>query len=89
MTIKKLLLLLFLVLIGFVLYTFISTGFFRTVENRFEGEVIKEIALKGAEDITVSYTDSFALISATARLQFPPIGQEHGGLYLMELNLSR
>ena len=85
MTIKKPLFLLLLVLIGFVLYTFISTGFFRTVENRFEGEVIKEIALKGAEDITVSVEDSFALISATARLEFPPVGQEHGGLYFMEL----
>lgn len=85
MTIKKLLLLLLPALIAFVLYTFYSTGFFRTVENRFEGEVIKEISLKGAEDITVSYTDSFAIISATARQQFPPIGQEHGGLYLMEL----
>lgn len=85
MTIKKPIFLLLLVLIGFVLYTFISTGFFRTVENRFEGEVIKEIALKGAEDITVSVEDSFALISATARLEFPPVGQEHGGLYFMEL----
>ncbi|MFT7154618.1 MAG: arylesterase/paraoxonase [Bacteroidia bacterium] len=82
---KKALLLVLILLAGFVLYTFISTGFFRTVENSFEGEVIKEIALKGAEDITISYTDSFALISATAKLQFPPIGQEHGGLYLMEL----
>jgi arylesterase/paraoxonase len=83
--IKKTLLFLILLLIAFVLYTFYSTGFFRTVENRFDGEVIKEIALKGAEDITISYTDSFALISATARLEFPPTGQERGGLYLMEL----
>ena len=83
--IKKNLLFLILLLIALVLYTFYSTGFFRTVENRFDGEVIKEIALKGAEDITISYTDSFALISATARLQFPPTEQEHGGLYLMEL----
>ena len=84
-TTKKVILVIVLVLVAFVLYTFVSTGFFRTVENRFDGEVIKEIGLKGAEDITVSVEDSFALISATARLQFPPIGQEHGGLYLMEL----
>ena len=82
---KKLLLLFVLVLVVFVLYTFYSTGFFRTIENRFDGELLKEINLKGAEDITVSYADSFALISATSRLAFPPTEQEHGGLYLMEL----
>lgn len=82
---KKILLLLLAALTGFVLYTFYSTGFFRTVENRFEGEVIKEIGLKGAEDIVVSDDGTFAIISATARLEFPPTEQEHGGLYLMEL----
>lgn len=82
---KKTALFLTAALIGFVLYTFYSTGFFRTIENRFDGELLKEINLKGAEDITVSYADSFALISATARLEFPPAEQEHGGLYLMEL----
>jgi arylesterase/paraoxonase len=83
---KKILLLLFAALLSLVLYTFYSTGFFRTVENRFDGQVLKEIGLKGAEDITVNYTDSFALISATARIQFPPTEQENGGLYLMELS---
>ncbi len=68
-----------------MLYTFYSTGFFRTIENRFDGEIIAEIGLVGAEDITISVEDSFALISSTARLEFPPAGQEHGGLYLMEL----
>ena len=83
--IKKVFLLILLLLVAFVLYTFYSTGFFRTIENRFDGEVIKEIGLIGAEDITISYADSFALISATARMQFPASEQEHGGLYLMEL----
>ena len=75
----------FLALIGFVLYTFISTGFFRSVENHFDGETLLEIPIKGAEDITVSATDSFAIISATTRLAFPSTEQEHGGLYYMEL----
>ncbi len=82
---KKTLLALLLLLVGFVLYTFISTGFFRTVENRFDGETLLEIPIKGAEDIIVSMADSFALVSATARLSFPPMEQEHGGLYHMEL----
>ena len=82
---KKVLLFLFLALLGFVLYTFYSTGFFRTIENRFDGEVVKEIGLKGAEDIVVSDDGTFAIISATARKEFPASEQEHGGLYLMEL----
>lgn len=82
---KKLLLLFILALVVFALYTFISTGFFRSVENRFEGETVLEIPIKGAEDITVSAVDSFAIVSATARLAFPPTEQEHGGLYYMEL----
>lgn len=85
MSLKKLLPLLLLPLIAFVLYTFISTGFFRTVENRFEGETMLEIPIKGAEDIIVNAADSFAIVSATARLTFPPLEQEYGGLYYMEL----
>ena len=82
---KKSIFFLFLTVIGFVLYTFISTGFFRSVGNEFNGETVLEIPIKGAEDITISTTDSFAIVSATARLSFPPTEQEHGGLYYMEL----
>ena len=82
---KKVLLTVLLALIAFVLYTFYSTGFFRTIENRFDGKVVKEIELKGAEDIVISDDATFAIISATARNTFPPTEQEHGGLYLMEL----
>lgn len=83
--VKKLALFLVLILCGFVLYTFVSTGFFRTIENHFEGETLLEIPIKGAEDITVSAADSFAIVSATNRLAFPPAAQEHGGLYYLEL----
>ncbi len=82
---KKTLFVILLALLSFVLYTFYSTGFFRTIENRFDGEIIKKIGLKGAEDIVVSNDGTFAIISATARKEFPPTEQEHGGLYLMEL----
>lgn len=79
----------FLALIAFVAYTFVSTGFFRTVENHFDGETVLEIPIKGAEDITVSATDSFAIVSSTARLAFPPTKQERGGLYYMDLKSGR
>lgn len=82
---KKITLTLFLIPIAIVLHDFISTGLFRTVTNYFDGKVLMEIALKGAEDITVSTPDSFAIISATDRGNYPPKEAEKGGLYYMEL----
>ena len=82
---KKIGLLILLLIISFVIYTVISTGFFRRVENTFDGEIIKRIPIPGAEDITVSVNDSFALISSTNRRVYPPIEEEIGGIYLMNL----
>ncbi|MCF8258541.1 MAG: SMP-30/gluconolactonase/LRE family protein [Flavobacteriales bacterium] len=75
----------FLILFAVVAYDMVSIGLLRTVENHFAGETVKEIGLAGAEDITVSVTDSFAIISSTARGVYPPKETEKGGLYLMEL----
>ena len=82
---KKITSLLFIIIIAFVAYTFISTGYFRTIENSFDGEVIKKITLAGAEDISVNTEDGFALISATARKSLPKTEEEFGGLYFMDL----
>jgi len=82
---KKISLGLLLLFICFVVYTLIATGFFRTVNNQFNGEIIKKISLPGAEDITISHSDSFALISSTDRAVFPPEAEEHGGIYFMDL----
>jgi arylesterase/paraoxonase len=82
---KKTLLLIFLVLIVFIVHVVVSTGYFRTIENTFDGEVVKKITLAGAEDITVSIENGFALISATARKKLPVEEEEFGGLYFMDL----
>lgn len=82
---KKILLAIIVLLLAYVAYDFISIGLLRTVENRFDGITVKEIGIRGAEDITVSTIDSFAIISATARGVYPPKETEKGGLYLMEL----
>jgi arylesterase/paraoxonase len=86
--IKRIALLLFLLLLVFVGYTLVSTGFFRTIEPQFDGELFKKIALKGAEDIMISPIDSFALISSTDRGHFPPKEQEEGGLFLIDLTAN-
>ena len=82
---KRILFVALVLLIAFVAHIFISTGYFRTIENRFDGEIVKRIEISGAEDITVSLSDSFAIISSTKRGVYPPIEEEIGGLYLMDL----
>jgi arylesterase/paraoxonase len=84
-TFKKILLLLFALVVVFVGHILISTGFFRTIESKFEGKILRKVAINGAEDITISRIDSFALISSTNRLIYPPNEEEKGGLYLIDL----
>ena len=81
----KIALLILAVFLGYVWYTLQSAGFFRTVENHFEGSVLKQVPLQGAEDITISHTDNFALVSSTKRNIYPPTEEESGGLYKLDL----
>ena len=82
---KKIGLILLLIFLGFIIHIFLSTGFFRTIKNNFEGEIVKTIALSGAEDIMVSLKDSFAIISSTKRSFSKLRDKDTGGLYFMEL----
>lgn len=85
---KRIAILLFILLLIFVGHVLISTGFFRTIEPKFDGKILKKIALKGAEDIIISQVDSFALISSTNRAVFPPEAEEKGGLFLIDLKAN-
>ncbi len=82
---KKIVLVLLLLVLAFIANIFISTGYFRTIEPKFEGTILHKIALQGAEDITISVKDSFAIISATARKSVPKTEEEYGGLYYLNL----
>lgn len=82
---KRILIAFLLVIIFFVAHTFISTGYFRTIEDKFEGAILKKINIKGAEDISINKVDSFAIISATSRNFFPNNKKEKGNLYLIDL----
>jgi arylesterase/paraoxonase len=82
---KRVLYAILILLCLFVVNIFVSTGFFRTIENNFNGNILKEIYLPGAEDITISQIDSFAIISATDRQKIPNTKQESGGLYFLDL----
>lgn len=81
----KILIFVILLIVIFISNIFISTGYFRTIENTYNGEIVKQIELPGAEDITINHQDSFAIISSTRRQVYPPKEDEIGGLYFMDL----
>lgn len=85
---KKGILICSLLLGSFVLYTFLSTGFFRSINTTFAQQVWQRIPVVGAEDIVVPEGKDFALISSTDRRHYPPKAQEKGGLYYLSLNDS-
>jgi len=82
---KRIALFVLLLVLAFVANVLLTTGYFRSIENKFEGKVLQKIALKGAEDITINHIDSFAIISATARQSIPKTQDEVGGLYFLDL----
>lgn len=75
-----------LIILGYVGYVFVSTGYFRTIENNFDGQIVKEIAIAGAEDIMVIPESGYALVSASPRKKSLDEQQSTGGLYLVDLN---
>lgn len=87
---NKIFLIVIIIISSYVGYIFISTGFFKSIDNNFDGKILKKINVQGAEDITVNHIDSFAIISSTHRKKFPATEQEYGGLYFLDLkNLDK
>ncbi len=82
---KRILYAILILLLLFIGNIFISTGYFKTIKNNFDGEILQKINIAGAEDITISKNDSFAIISATSRKKTPNTAQEFGGLYYIDL----
>ena len=82
---KRILYAVLILTVLFIANIFISTGFFRTIENKFDGEILKRIAITGAEDMAISREDGFAIISSTKRNSIPNTNQESGGLYYIDL----
>ena len=75
-----------LLISAFVLYTFSSTGYFREVNNSENYEVIAELSLKGAEDLTISYEDGFMIISQDDRAGRRDGRRTRGHLYYLDLD---
>ncbi|MEP1096790.1 MAG: hypothetical protein ABJG78_16860 [Cyclobacteriaceae bacterium] len=77
------------ILLGFIAYTFISTGFFRDINNTESYEIIAEIPMKGAEDFSISYEDNFMIISQDDRAARSNGRKRKGGLYYLDLSNDR
>ncbi len=70
----------------FVLYTFLSTGYFREVNNSENYQIIAEIQLIGAEDLTIAYEDRFMIISQDDRSGRRDGKPTQGHLYYLDLD---
>lgn len=85
-TLKKVIGYTVLLLLLYVVFVVVSTGYFRTIENTFNGEILKEIEIAGAEDITLISETGLALVSASPRKKLLKEQEKTGGLYLLDLN---
>ena len=61
------------------------TGFFRTIDKKFDGNILKKVSIDGVEDIIINQKEGFAIVSSTKRKNLPPVEQENGDLYLIDL----
>jgi len=82
---KRIILVALILILAFIANLLITTGYFRSIEPIFNGNIIQKIALPGAEDITISAIDSFAIVSSTHRRSIPRTKEESGGLYFIDL----
>ena len=69
----------------YVLYIFNSTGYFRKIENKLEGSILKEVPIAGVEDITVDKDDEFAIFISYDRAAERIGNPKPGGIYSMNL----
>jgi len=77
-----------LVILLYVVYVMASTGYFRSIENTFDGEIIKKIEVEGAEDMMLILENGYALVSASPRKDDLAVQEKEGGLYLTNLNTN-
>lgn len=74
-----------LILVLYVFYTLYTTGFFRTIENKFAGQIMMKVPIVGAEDMQLSREDQFMIISSDDRAARRDGNPKQGGLFLLDL----
>lgn len=74
-----------LLIIG-ILYTMSSTGFFRSIDGSFDDRLIQKIGVEGAEDLVISRSEEFLIISSDNRMAHRDGKEAICGLYKMSLS---
>ena len=73
-------------LLLFVVYTMSSTGYFRSIEDSFEQNLVSKVKIKGPEDIVISREDAFLIVSSDDRAGHRDnMPNASCGLYLYDL----
>lgn len=67
----------------------ISTGFFRTIENKMNGEIIQNIPIAGVEDLTVDEDDDFAIFINYDRIAERDGKPHQNGIYFLDLKTNK
>ncbi len=62
-----------------------TTGFFRVVENQFDGEIVASISIPGVEDFTVDEDDDFAIFISYDRAAERDGKPQKNGIYFLDL----
>lgn len=78
---KKIFVFIILLLAGFILYIFSTTGFFRTIENKNNDTIYKKIAIAGVEDITIDAENDFGVFISYDRASERDGMPKNGGIY--------
>jgi len=76
---------LLVLLIGFVLWLLTSMGYFRTLENPYQGTIKQIIPTVGSEDFAISRKDSFLLVSSCNYKKIYAADREEGNLKYINL----
>ena len=83
--ILKVLLVILIPLLLLALYVCSTTGFFRTIENQFSGEILKKVPIAGVEDMQISHEDHFMIFISDDRAARRDGNPQQGGLYYSDL----
>jgi len=70
---------------AYIFSIFHATGYFRNIENFSRINILKKVNIPGVEDITISYSDNFALLSSDDRAARRDGNPHQGGLYFLNL----
>ena len=60
-----------------------STGFFRPIDKKFDGNILKKVSIDGVEDITINQKEGFAIISSTKEKIYPQLDKKME-IYIMQ-----